>query len=208
MLLVDDDSVVHVAALDEVGSEQRLYVSYEHECSCFCNLLGEEFHVIECGKLAVDEFRVEGAHGGEAELIVGQDGDARARLLVFHFDFLSDDIPVFGSVLLLNAHLLYFVDILDGASVEDGKLGAVHLNETVVDAEGIECCQSVFHGRHSHFAFSQDGTSLGINHVFGNGVDDRHTFQVDTLNLVSGIFSSRVEGHGEAESGMQTLSAE
>ena len=58
-------------SLDEVGVEQWLDVSNEDESSCRSHLFLEEADVVECGKLAVDEFRLKRAHGSDAEFVIG-----------------------------------------------------------------------------------------------------------------------------------------
>ena len=49
--LVDDDGVVEVAALDEVGLQQWLDVAYEYEGTCRSNIGAELVDAVECGKL-------------------------------------------------------------------------------------------------------------------------------------------------------------
>ena len=48
--------------------------------------------------------------------------------------------------MLLNTHLLDFVDIHFGAAVENRKLRSVDLYEAVVDAQGIESGKTVLNG--------------------------------------------------------------
>ena len=59
---VDNDGVVHIAALDKVGAEQRLYVANEYKGSCRSDIGSKLVHIVEGGKLAAYELRVEGAH--------------------------------------------------------------------------------------------------------------------------------------------------
>ena len=49
--LVDDDGVVEVAALDEVGLQQWFDVAYEYEGTCRSNIGAELVDAVECGKL-------------------------------------------------------------------------------------------------------------------------------------------------------------
>ena len=138
LALVHDDGVVQVAAFDEIGLEQRLNIAHEDKGTCGRNLCGVVIDVVERGKLRVDELRVERAHRGEREVVVGQDRDARAAFLVLYFNLLAYDIPVLGRVQFLNAYLLDFLHVLDGRAVEDGELRAVHLNQAVVHAQCVE----------------------------------------------------------------------
>ena len=206
LALVDHDGIVQVAALDEVGLQQRLDVANEHERAGRGNLCIVSIGIIERSKLRADEFRLEGAHGCYREVFIGQDGDARTGVLILHLDLLADDIEVLGGVLLLDANLLDLLHILDGRAVEDGKLRAVNVDHTVVDTHRVEGGESVLYGRYTGIAFCQDCTTLGVNHILCYCVDDGLTFEVDTLDLVTRVLWSRIEGYGEIQSCMQAFS--
>ena len=133
LTLVDDDGVVQVAALDEVCLQQRLDVTNEDKRTGTGNLGGVFLGVVDGGKLRADELRLEGAHCRDGEFLIGQDGDARTRVLVLHLNLLADDIVVLGGILFFDAYLLNLLHILDGRAVEDGELRTVHLNQAVVD---------------------------------------------------------------------------
>lgn len=60
----------------------------------------------------------------------------------------------------------------------------------------------------AHVSFGHNRSALGIHHVFSHGIYYRFTFQVNALNLVSGIFWGGIEGHSNAQSCVQTLSKE
>lgn len=51
--VVDDYGVVEVAALDEVGGQQLLYLAHEHEGTTGCNFVGEVAQVFEACVLVV-----------------------------------------------------------------------------------------------------------------------------------------------------------
>ena len=70
LTLVDDDGVIHIATLDEVGLEQGLNIADKHKGACWGNLGGEVFYSVDCGKLRIDEFRLKRAHDRQRELIV------------------------------------------------------------------------------------------------------------------------------------------
>ena len=207
LTLVNDDGVVEIAALDEVGLQQRLEVAHEDKGTCRSYLLSILVDIVEGGKLAVDELRLEAAHRGERELVVGQDGDARAVLLVLHLYLLADDVVVLGSVLLFDAHLLNLLYKLDGRAVEDGELRAADLYEAVVDAQSVEGAEAVLHGADAYVALAEDGAALCVDHILGYSVDGRHPFEVDALNLITMILRSRIESDSEAQSGMKAFSA-
>ena len=146
LALINNDSVVQIATLNQVGLKQGLNIAHEDKGACWSNLGSIFCYVIYGGKLAVDELRLERAHCGERHLIVGQNGDARTGFFVLDLNLLANDIPVFGGILLLNAYLLNLLHILDGRAVEDGELRTVDLNETVVDSQCIEGRKTVLNG--------------------------------------------------------------
>ena len=55
LTLVDDNGIVQVAALNEVGLQERLDVTYKYEGAGCSNLLGVVLRLVERGKLAADE---------------------------------------------------------------------------------------------------------------------------------------------------------
>ena len=63
-------------------------------------------------------------------------------------------------------------------------------------------------GTDTHIALGHNRSALGIHHVFSHGVNNGLAFQVNALNLVSGIFWGGIEGHSNAQSCVQTLSKE
>ena len=130
LTLIDNDGVVEVAALD---------VSYEYEGASSRNLLGVVLHIVERSKLAIDELRLERAHGGDRELLVGQDGDNRTCFLVFHLMLVTDDVVVFRRVLLFDSYLLNLVDIHDCGTVEDRELRTVYLHQAIVYSHCVKC---------------------------------------------------------------------
>ena len=131
---VDDDGIVEVASLDEISLQQRFNVANEDKRAGTCYFLGEFLHVVECGKLRVDEFRLKGAHCRDRELIIRQNRDNRARLLILDLNLVAYDVPVFRCVLFLDTHLVNLFHILNSRTVENREFRTVHLNETVVDA--------------------------------------------------------------------------
>ena len=203
LTLVDDDGVFEVAALDEVGVEQRHDVAHKHEGAGWSHFRGKIVHIVERGELAVDEFRLERAHRRYRKLVVGQNRDARTRFLVANFDFLANDEPFFRGGLLFDAHLADFLDIHECRAVENRKFGSIDLNQAVVDAEGVECSEGVFNGRNAHVALCQNGSALGVCDFLGDGLDDGLSFEVDALNAVAGVFGYRIERHGEVQTRVQ-----
>ena len=206
LTLIDDDGVLQVATLDEVCIEKRHNVAHEDKRTGRCNLCGEIANLVDSSKLAIDELRLERAHGGNRELVVGQNGDARTRLFVFYFYLLANDVPVLCCRLLFDAHFLNLLYVHDGRAVEDRELRAVDLNKAVVDTECIECCHTMFDGRHAHIALCQNCATLGINNFLGDGLDDGLSFKVDALDAITSILGCGVEGYGKVETCVQSLS--
>ena len=107
---------------------------------------------MEYGALGFDKLAVEKLDGRVyAQFASRFEAQARARNLIVVFDGFFDFDVVARSVLLHHADALNLSSEIDGTSVEDGKLGAVHLNQAVVDAESHECCHAVLDGRNAHF---------------------------------------------------------
>ena len=137
LALVDNDGIVQVATLDEVGLEQWHDIANEYEGTCRSNLVNISLHLVEGSKLAVDELALERTHRRDAEFLVRKDGDDRT-VVVLHLNLMTDDILVLLCILLLDAYALNLLYIHGCRAVEDRELRTVYLDETVVDAEGIE----------------------------------------------------------------------
>ena len=205
LTLVDHNGIVEVATLDEIRLKQRLDVANEYEGTCRGNLRGIFPGIIEGCKLRTDKLRLKGAHRRDGEVLVGQDGDDRTSIVVFHLNLLSDDIPVLRGILLFDAHLFDLIHILDSRSVEDGELRAVHLNHTVVNAQRIEGRETVLNGRDAGITLAENGATLSIHHILCNGVNNGFTLQVDSLNLVTSILRGWVKCHSQVQTCMQSF---
>ena len=66
----------------------------------------------------------------------------------------------------------------------------------------------MLHGADAHVALAKDGAALCVDHIFCYGIDSRHSFKVDALDLITMILRSRIESDGEAQSSMKAFSAE
>ena len=134
LALVDDNGVVQVASLDESCLKQGLNLAHENESAAGGYFFLELAHVLQRGELVGEDGRVVGHQYVQAEALVGQQDDGRAGLFIAEFRLRFDDIEIFYGVLFYRAHALYFLDIVLGASVQDGELGTVHLYQAVVYA--------------------------------------------------------------------------
>jgi hypothetical protein len=65
-----------------------------------------------------------------------------------------------------------------GTPVEDGHLGAVHLDANVVDAEAAQRGEHVLDRPHPRLALGQRGRQRGVHHVGGGGRDARGAGEV------------------------------
>ena len=208
LLFVDDDGIVEVASLDEARLQEGLNLAHEDEGAGIGNLGLEILHMVEGGKLAVDKLRLEGNHRRDGELVVGQDDDGRACVFIDKLNLLLDDIEVLRGILFEDAHALDILHINLGTAIQNGKLGAIHLYQTVVHAQRIECCQSVLDGAATYIALGHHGAAGSIDHVFGNGINDGLALHVNALNLISVVFGGGIEGDGQGETCMETFSEE
>ena len=107
-----------------------------------------------------------------------------------------------------RTYTFYFVDIILGTSIQDRKFRTVHLNEAVVYAQRVERSHAVLYGTYLNPVFGKHGAACRFGHVIGNSVNDRLTFQVGTLNLISVIVRSRVESNGQIKSSVKTFPTE
>ena len=55
LMLIDDDGVVKVAALDESHLEERLYLAHKDKGTRLCDFLVKVLHAVKACRLALDE---------------------------------------------------------------------------------------------------------------------------------------------------------
>ena len=207
-LLVDDDGIVHVATLDEIGFKQWFDIAHKHEGTCRGDLLFKIIKRVERSKLAIDKLRVERTHRRNAKLVVGKDGNARTCFLVLYLNLVANDIIIFRYTLLFNTYTLYLLHIHDGRAIENGKLRTVNLYKAVIDTHSIEGRKTVFYSRNTHVAIGKHSTSLRVDHSFGQRIDDRLAFQINSLYLIASVFGCGIEGNRKAQSCMQAFATQ
>lgn len=95
-----------------------------------------------------------------------------------------------------SAYALYFVDIILGASVQNGKFRSVYLYQAVIDTQCIEGCHTMLHCAHLYSVFGDYSSTGSFGYVVCNGIEGRLSFQVDTLDFVSMVIRSRIESNG------------
>ena len=75
--LVDDNGIVQVAAADQACGQHHFHLAHEAEGACGSYLAFKVVQRFQRRELVVQHLRVEGNHGRDAELVVGQDGHDR-----------------------------------------------------------------------------------------------------------------------------------
>ena len=105
LLVVDDYSIVKVAALDEVGIEERLNLTHEDESAGSSNLLLEVGHVVEHSILVVEHWRREIDEGSHREMVVRIDLELQS-VFIGHLIFLCDAEHLTLGILFHNTNLL------------------------------------------------------------------------------------------------------
>ena len=206
--VVDDDGIVEVAALDEVGLDELLNLAHEDECAAGGDLLAEVLEVLKGGVLVAQDGRVVVDFDVHRELVVGEHHQLGAGFLVDDLDFVADDKELLVGGLLHEARLLYLFHELDSAAVEDRHLGTVDLDEDVVDTGGIEGGHAVLDGADGDIAGCDDGASVGVDDIFGDGLYHGHALDVGALKGIAVVFGSGQKGGLNVKAGMQAFAAD
>ena len=106
-----------------------------------------------------------------------------------------------------GAYAFYLIDIILGASVQDGELRSVYLYQAVVNTQCIEGGHTMFHGTYFYSVLGEYGAAGGLGHIVCNGINGGLSFQIEALDLVSMIVRGRIESNGQVKSRMKTFSA-
>ena len=64
----------------------------------------------------------------------------------------------------------------------------------------------MLYGTHFHVTFREDSSSLGVANILSNAVDDRLSFNINTLYLVAVVFRSRQKSGMDKLPGVQSFS--
>ena len=202
--VVDDNGVVEVASLDEPEVEQRLYLSDEDKCASGGYLSSKVIERVEVSKLIVENLRVERDLSVDTEMVVRQENEM-FPILALNLHLLLYHIIVLFGILLLQTHLLYLFDDRQSASVKDGHLRTIKLDEAVVNATGIEGSHGMLDCAYLYFILYKYSASLRIAYQLGIAVDDGLTFEVCALDLISMILACRTEDSCDVLSCMQAF---
>ena len=110
--------------------------------------------------------------------------------------------------MLYDTNFLDFIHVDAGRAIQNRKLWSIYLNHTVVYPHCIQGRKTVLNGRNAHVATRQNRATLRVNHVFGNGLNDGLSFQVNPLNFISSIFRSRVKGNCQIQPRVQSFATQ
>lgn len=220
--IVDYEGVGKVAAADKAHLNEGSYLTNENEGASRSEIGREAAEIVEVGALRRDKFAVVEIDGGlDRETRRRRAGHVRSNVGSFYtqpaaalgiviFNGLADGEVVAGLILLKETYATNLLNEESAAAVKDGKLGAVDLNQAIVNATSEEGCHSVLNGGNAYvmvFVESDNRASRGINDVFGKGSDDGFAGEVDALHLKTVACRGGEECGREVKTCMKTLAA-
>ena len=203
LCLVDDECVLEVSAFDKSDTQERFYLADEAESACSGNLARVVGEVGEQGVLFAEDGTLEG--NGDVHLVMVAGFDAH-RVAVFGdiFDGFANDEDLLFGILFFESDALNLLDDEPCTTVEDRHFGCVHVDDAVVDAEGVECAQRVFDGRDLPFAPFEDGASFSTGDVVSESLMAGLSGQVDAAETDTCVGGRRVESRGHKQTCVQT----
>ena len=95
-----------------------------------------------------------------------------------------------------------------GAAVEDGELRPVHLDEHIIDAQGVEGCQGMLYGAASHLSLAKDCAALGVNNVLCHSIYGRLARHINSLYPIAVTCRGGKKSYRQIEACMKSLAAE
>lgn len=220
--VVDDEGIGEVATTDEAHLDEGSNLADKHE-GAGCGEIGREAtEVGEAGALRRDKFAIVEIDGGldreirrgRSRLVGSGEGSFNAQpaaaLRVAILDGVRDGEVVTGLVLLKESDAANLLDEVSAAAVENGELGAIDLDEAVVDAAGKECGHGVLYGGNANVVVARkrdNGAARGVDNILGKGCDDGLTGEIDALHLKAKACGGREECGRKVEACMETLAA-
>ena len=133
---------------------------------------------------------------GDAEGGIGDDGHDRPAF-GFEENRFGDGVDGLGGGLFGDAGFLDEGEVGEGASVADGGLIGVHLDEGVIDAEASEGGEDMFDGLDFDAAVGDGGGAFDGFDVVDTGVDDGLIGEIGAAEFSSVIWGCGVEGEGD-----------
>lgn len=139
---------------------------------------------------------------GDAELLVGDDGDEGA-VAGFKVNGLADFPNFAGDGLFLDAGFFDKLDVGAGGAIADGGLVGVHFDEGIVDAKTDEGGEDVFDGVDADGSLGEGGGAFdGLD--FGDaGVDEGLVGEVNAAEFEAVAFGGGFESKGDFFSGVE-----
>ena len=178
----------------------------ENECPARGNLTFEIVQVVQRGMLLIEDLGVVFHLHVDLEMVAWLDDQLDAQDFILVGNRLFDDEVITRSVLLDDARLMDGFDEKLAASVHDGGLFHVDVNQYVVDAHATQGSQNMLDSVNLHSAFSKGGSTGGINDIIDIGLYNRLILKVNSTKTNSRIYRSRVEGKGAALTCVETCS--
>lgn len=198
----DDDGVFKRAAFDEAFVEEGLDVFVKGEGACGGDFVFVEFGGDHGGEVLHEAAVFADVGDGDAELLVGDDGDEGA-IAGFEMDGLADFPDFSRGGLFFEAGFLDEFDIGARGAIADGRFVGVHLDEGVVDSEANEGGEDMLDGVNADGAFGEGGGAFdGLD--FGDaGVDEGFVGEVDAAELEAVAFGSGLQSESDFFSGVE-----
>lgn len=220
--IVDDKSVGEVAAADESHLHEGCNLANEDEGASGGEIGREATEIVEIGALRRDEFAIVEVNGRlyreicrrRSRLIRCNVGSFNAQptttlgIAIFHG--LCDGEVVAGLILFEKTYAANLLDEESAAAIQYGELGAIDLNQAVVDAASEEGGHSVLNGRDAYvmvFGESNNRAARSVYDIFGKSGDDWFTWEVNALHLKTMACRSGKERGRKVETCMKTLAA-
>ena len=132
-LLINNDSIIHVATLDKVSLEQGFNIAHKNKSAGRCYFFFKVFKGIKRCKLTVDKFRIKRTHRSDTKFIVGQNSNTRPRIFIFYFYLMTDNVIILRSILLFYSHTVNLFYIHDSRAIKNREFGTIYLNKTIVN---------------------------------------------------------------------------
>lgn len=220
--IVDDKSVGEVAAADKPHLHEGCNLANEDEGASGGEIGREATEIVEIGALRRDEFAIVEVNGRlyreicrrRSRLIRCNVGSFNAQptttlgIAIFHG--LCDGEVVAGLILFEKTYAANLLDEESATAIQYGELGAIDMNQAVVDAASEEGGHSVLNGRDAYvmvFGESNNRAARSVYDIFGKSGDDWFTWEVNALHLKTMACRSGEECGREVKTCMKTLAA-
>ena len=207
LLLIDNNCIIQVTTLNQVSLQEWHNVTYKNECTFWSNLGCISIDIIQCSKLTANKLRVKVTHRSDRELLVRENSNDRA-ILILNLNLLANDIVILWSILVNDTNLIDFINIHRCRTIEDREFWAINLYKTVINTHCIKGRHTMFYRTNTCLTLSQYCSTLCVNNILSNSINNRLSIKIDSLYLIASIFRGRVECYSKTQSCMKSLSEE